>query len=168
MPRPTNQTELLERAEAMYDRLMGEIDGLSLDTIVAGDTVGEWSIKDVIAHLYAWQQMTVRWYQAGEAGENPVTPSEEYTWREIPALNQHIYETYKNVEWDTILSDFKTSHQDTLSLIKMLDNDELFTPQVYNWTRSTTVGAYFISATSSHYDWARKEIRRGLKAKSTA
>lgn len=167
MPRPTNQAELLDRAEAMYAKLMAEIDGLSIDDIVAGDTVGEWSIKDVIAHLYEWQQMTVRWYQAGQAGENPVTPSDDYTWREIPELNQHIYETYKDVAWDTILSDFETSHQDTLSLIKTIDNDELFTRKVYQWTKSTTVGAYFVSATSSHYDWARKEIRRGLKAKQT-
>lgn len=167
MPRPTNQSELLERAEEMYAKLMAEIDGLSTNDIVTDQIVGEWSIKDIIAHLYAWQQMTVSWYQAGNAGENPVTPSEDYTWREIPALNQHIYETYKNIDWDVILSDFQASHQDTLSLIKTIDNDELFTPKIYKWTRTTTVGAYFISATSSHYDWARKEIRRGLKAKQT-
>ncbi|MDR1213109.1 MAG: ClbS/DfsB family four-helix bundle protein, partial [Propionibacteriaceae bacterium] len=39
-------------------------------------------------------------------------------------------------------------------------NDELFSRGVYPWTKSTTLGAYFVSATSSHYDWAMKKLRK--------
>lgn len=33
-------------------------------------------------------------------------------------------------------------------------------PGNYAWTKTTTLGAYFVSSTSSHYDWAMKKLRR--------
>ncbi|MDR1911573.1 MAG: ClbS/DfsB family four-helix bundle protein, partial [Helicobacteraceae bacterium] len=37
--------------------------------------------------------------------------------------------------------------------------DELFTKNKYEWTGTTSLGSYLISATSSHYDWGLKTIK---------
>lgn len=131
MPRPTSKAELLSLAAQTWEALQKELLPLTEADLTAPGLVGDWSAKDVMAHLLAWHQMVLAWYQAGKAGGNPATPSEKYTWQELPALNQEIYE----------------QHQDwPLAQVQ------------------TALGAYFISASSSHYDWARKEIRRGRKA----
>ena len=166
MPRPKTKDQLLELASTNYDKLQAEITHLTPEEMTESGVVEIWSVKDVLAHLTAWQQMTLSWYRIGKTGETPITPSEKYTWREIPALNQEIYETYRDAHLDDIQRDFTTSHEETMALIESIDDEELFTPKVYQWTKTTTVGAYFISATSSHYDWARKEIRRWVKRKS--
>lgn len=165
MARPTTKDDLLKQAQQNYDKLQQEIEHLSEEELVVDGIVGDWSIKDVLAHLLAWQQMTLDWYRAGCRGETPITPSEKYTWREIPALNQEIYETWRDQALDAIRADLQASHENFLSVIETLSNETLFTAKVYPWTKSTTLGSYFTSATSSHYDWARKEIRRGLKTK---
>lgn len=165
MPRPKTKDQLLELASKNYDKLQVEITNLTPDEMTESGVVETWSVKDVLAHLTAWQQMTLSWYRIGKAGETPSTPSEKYTWREIPALNQEIYETYRDDPLDDIQRNFIASHEEAMTLIESIDDEELFTPKVYQWTRTTTVGAYFISATSSHYDWACKEIRRWIKAK---
>lgn len=36
---------------------------------------------------------------------------------------------------------------------------ELFTKRLYSWTGSTSLGAYLVSSTSSHYDWGKKVKR---------
>lgn len=165
MPRPTSKKQLLDSIHQNYDALQKELADLTPEQKTEPGIVGEWSVKDVLAHLTEWQRMTRSWYAAGKRGEDPKTPSEDYTWREIPALNQQIYETYKDAPLDEIERDFLASHDETLTLIETLDDEELFTPKVYKWTKSTTLGSYLTSATTSHYNWARKEIRRGLKAK---
>ena len=38
----------------------------------------------------------------------------------------------------------------------------------YKWTGSTSLGAYLVSATSSHYDWAYKLIKKCLKTSFSA
>lgn len=46
--------------------------------------------------------------------------------------------------------------------MKQLDdfsNEALFSKGFYSWTGTTTLGAYFISNTSSHYDWAIKKLK---------
>jgi len=51
-----------------------------------------------------------------------------------------------------------------LKLAEAHSNDELFSRNVYKWTKSSTLGSYFISTTSSHYDWAMKKLKRHIKA----
>lgn len=165
MPRPTSKKQLIEQSETNWTKLQSLLESMEIDDMIEGGIVGEWSVKDVLAHLLEWQQMTLGWYRIGKRGESPITPSENFTWREIPALNQSIFEKYQHAEFGDIEKQLAISHQATLEAITIMSNHELFTPKIYKWTKSTTLGSYLTSATCSHYDWAVKQIRRGIKAK---
>ena len=56
-----------------------------------------------------------------------------------------------------------SSHRAVLDLAATLTNEELFSKGVYKWTGGTTLGSYFVSATSSHYDWAMKKLKAHQK-----
>lgn len=163
MPRPKTKRDLLEMAEANYRSLLAELEGLTLAQMEAPGVVGDWSVKDVLVHLTAWQQMCLGWYRAGLEGKVPRTPSEKYTWKQTPELNHEIWLAHKDDELAAVRSELEASHGECVETIKSISNEELFESRPYQWTKSTTLGAYFVSATSSHYDWARKEIRRGLR-----
>ena len=47
--------------------------------------------------------------------------------------------------------------------IQTMSNDELFQKNVYDWVGGSTIGSYFVSVTSSHYDWAMKKIKAHRK-----
>ena len=57
----------------------------------------------------------------------------------------------------------KESHREVMTLIEAFTNDELFAKGTFDWTGSSTLGAYGVSATSSHYDWAMKKIKLHIK-----
>ena len=57
----------------------------------------------------------------------------------------------------------RSTHATLQAVIDSYDDADLFTKQRYPWTRSTSVGAYMVSATSSHYAWASKLIRKWAK-----
>ena len=59
--------------------------------------------------------------------------------------------------------DFIKSHGEIVKVIQSLPNEVLFGRGHYRWTGSNTLGAYFVSATSSHYLWARNEIKKGMR-----
>ncbi len=47
-------------------------------------------------------------------------------------------------------------------------DEDLFAKKRYPWTGTTSVGAYLVSATSSHYAWASRLIRKWAMATGAA
>ena len=164
MARPTNKKELLELAQINCSKLLEFIDSLP-DSIKAGiyknnelndrDT----TISDVMCHLHEWHVMMKNWYKVGMSGKKPAIPAEDVTWQTLPVLNRRIWEKYRGTELKKAITLFKKSYQDIMALIEKHTDDELFTRKKYGWTGTTSLGAYFISSTSSHYDWGLKTIK---------
>ena len=50
-------------------------------------------------------------------------------------------------------------------LIESLTDEELFEKKHFPWTGTTNVGAYCVSVTARHYDWATKKIKLYMKQK---
>ncbi|HMB23722.1 MAG TPA: ClbS/DfsB family four-helix bundle protein [Anaerolineales bacterium] len=166
MPRANNKKQLLEDIETEGKALEQLLAGLSLAQMTQPGIVGEWSVKDVLAHLLEWQCMVLKWHTAGLQGKVIPIPAEGLNWSQIPQLNQRIYETYRDTPLADIQKEFKSLHKKTLSTIQSLSDEELFTRGHYAWTRNNTLGTYFVSCTSSHYNWARTNIKKGMKAKA--
>lgn len=162
MARPINKIHLLAESQKEFEALEEYLAGLEPDEMTRPGTLGEWAVKDVLAHLVEWQQMFFRWYEAGLRNEKPAVPTEGYKWSQLPALNQKIFETYRDCPLDEVMQMLQSSHQKTLSLIKTLSDEELTTPGLYRWMNQNTLIAYLAANTSSHYLWARTEMRKGL------
>jgi hypothetical protein len=165
MPRPTTTKTLLETIEFERNALESLLAELSPDRMTEPGMVGEWSVKDVLAHLLEWEQMVLCWHSAGLTGKVPITPSEEFNWAQLPQLNQQIFEKSQNRPLADIQKEFAASYKKTLKIIQGLSDEDLFTRGRYAWTKNNTLGAYFISSTSSHYHWARTTIKKALKTK---
>ena len=121
------------------------------------------NIKDVLAHLHAWHLMLLDWYTVGMSGEKPDMPAKGFTWRTVPDLNKEIQERYAQVMLDDVKGLLRQSYKTIVKMIEMHSDEDLFTKKKYHWTGSTSLGAYLISATSSHYDWAFKLIKKAKK-----
>ena len=57
----------------------------------------------------------------------------------------------------------KESHKNVMAVIEPFSNDELFAKKTFVWTGTSTLGAYCVSSTSSHYVWAIKKIKVYIK-----
>lgn len=108
--------------------------------------------------------MTLGWYTTAMAGGIPEIPAAGHTWRTTPALNSEIWEALQASSLDAELNQLAATHARLLEIIATHSDDELFTKKRYAWTRTTSLGAYLIGATSSHYAWAATKIRTATRA----
>ena len=164
MPRPTDKKGLLELSEINHDKLLefihelpDEIKNKTYNNNELNDR--DKTIADVICHLHEWHLMMASWYKTGMAGKKPAIPAEDVTWQTLPVLNHRIYEKYKGTALQDAIALFKKSHKKMIDIIEKHTDDELFTKKKYPWTGTTSLGAYLVSATSSHYDWGLKTIK---------
>lgn len=104
--------------------------------------------------------MFLRWHDEGMAGGKPAIPAPGYTWKTTPDLNREINARYAETDPVEIRRKPDASHDAVMKLIEGYSNEELFEKKRYKWTGATSLGAYLVSATSSHYDWALKLIRK--------
>ena len=166
MARPTTKDELIAAANAQFGKMMDMVGKMSDEERNAEFLFEDRdrNPRDVLIHLYEWHMMMDRWHTEGTVNKGaPAIPEDGYTWKTLPALNLEIWKKHRNTPLSEAIAMLQWSHTTIMGLIEGHTNDELFSRGVYKWTKTTTLGAYFVSSTSSHYDWAMKKIKKHLK-----
>lgn len=164
MSRPLNKAQLLAAIQKEYIALEKFLAPLTPEQLAFSAAPGAWAVKDVLTHLYEWQQMFFNWYKGGQRGENPAIPAPGYKWSQLPALNQAIYEKHRALSAEEVLALFQRSHQKTVQFIENLPETELSTPGLYNWMNQNTLMSYLNSITAAHYIWALKDCKKIINA----
>ena len=169
MPRPQTKKDLLNLSTVNYNKLISFIEALPIDEQLLEFPEGTMNrrIGDVLAHLHHWHLMLKGWYEVGMSGNVPEIPAKGYNWRTIPALNREIWEKYKEADYFEIKERFQATHAEMMALVEKHTNDELFERKHYPWTGNNAMGAYFIGALSSHYDWGLKLIKKAIKIRKS-
>lgn len=165
MPRPTNKLMLLDAASSNFQKLMDFISTLSEEKVQGSfpEIYLNRNIRDVLGHLYHWHLFFFNWYEIGMKGEKPSIPAEGYTFKTTPDLNRMIQKKYSSTPLFEVQKNLEETHNQIIELIESHTDEELFEKKRYKWTGTTSLGAYLISASSSHFVWALKLIKKALK-----
>ena len=162
MPRPRDKAQLLEQSEMGYQKMIGMIEGMTVEQQEGtfGFEDRDRNVRDVLMHLYGWHQMLLDWERANMAGEVRQFLREGYNWKTYPKMNEEIWEECQGVELGEAKKLLARSHDAVREMIEKHSDEELFTKKYYSWTGSSSLGSYCVSATSSHYEWAMKKIKK--------
>lgn len=186
MPRPQNKADLLALAEKNYDELVKFIGSMSdaekntsFDFSSLNKKEAHWSrdknARDVICHLVEWHKLLFKFVAentkngSGGKSENGKPAivyqflPEPYNWKNYGDMNRAIWQDCQEIPLEKALSDFAESHRKVLELAASFSDEELFAKKHFAWTGTTNLGAYFISTTCSHYDWALKKLKAHRK-----
>jgi hypothetical protein len=163
MDRPATKTELLKSIREERQRLEKSLQGLTDADMVRTTKPSEWSVKDILAHVSAWEQYFLERYQTGLRGEKQVMPE----WSKpgvIDAINKEFYEGNFNRKLSDVKKKFRASHKTILKTVEKIPEEDMFTLAKYDWTGKNTLADYIIVNTSEHYP-AHLKMIEALKKK---
>lgn len=175
MGRPTTKQDLLEAASSNYETLMAFIDSMTEKELStpfnfegeASKKEAHWkrdkNLRDVLIHLYEWHQLLLNWVDANRNGEEKTFLPKPYNWKTYGAMNEFFWKKHQNTSLEEAKQMLSESHAAVMQLAKDFSNEELFSKGVYKWVGGSTLGSYFVSNTSSHYDWALKKLKAHRK-----
>lgn len=175
MARPTTKTDLIQSGNETYNKLMKLLGSIPSEKVtqsfnfdVDGEKQAHWkrdkNLRDVLIHLYEWHQLILNWVSSNQAGMEKQFLREGYNWKSYGAMNVEFWEKHQNTSYENALSSLEESHKKVMNLVEQFSNDELFSKGVFPWVGGSTLGSYFVSVTSSHYEWAMKKTRRFKKS----
>lgn len=165
MPRPTNKEQLIKASEDNFRKLFDLINSMTKEEQekIFSFEDRDRNIRDVLIHLYEWHQLALNWAKANQAGNNMPFLPEPYNWKNYPQMNVEFWKKHQQTPLDQAVKLLEESHSEVMKLINTFTDEQLFIKKHFPWTGTTNLGSYFISSTSSHYDWAIKKIKKHKK-----
>jgi hypothetical protein len=162
MSRPSTREELLVATDARFSRLLALIEAMSDEERAAAFAFDDRdrAVRDVLVHLHEWHVLLLEWVRANLAGTTRSFLPAPYTWASYQGMNVEIWERHQGTTLEEALALTQGSHDDAVALIHDMSDEDLFTKRRFPWTGTTSVGAYCVSATSSHYDWAITKLTK--------
>lgn len=175
MPRPRTKEDLLLAAKENYEKLNTRMSKMSEEELNTSFDFSKdekkkeahWkrdkNLRDVLIHLYEWHRLMLNWVCSNQYGEEKSFIPEPYNWKTYGEMNVAFWKKHQNTSIEDATEMFHKSHKEVLALAETFTNEELFSKDVYKWVGGSVLGSYFVSVTSSHYDWAMKKIRAHQK-----
>ena len=174
MARPATKKDLIEVATTQYDKLWNLINSINeedqnkkftFDKENAGKEA-HWkrdnNLRDVLIHLYEWHQLLLNWVDNNQKGIEKAFLPEAYNWKTYGDMNIEFFKKHQDTSYEKSKELFMESHKKLMELADTFTNDELFSRKIFSWVGNSPLGSYFVSVTSSHYDWAMKKIKKHI------
>lgn len=136
--------ELISTIEAERAKLDALIGTLSDAQMNEPNAVGEWSVKDTLAHLAMWTSRNITVIYQAEQGQKAEELDEMFD--DADALNAADYETQKDRPLDRILSDLRGTHKQLLRRLSAWNEADLFDQTLYSWLRGQSLGDFLVDA----------------------
>jgi uncharacterized protein (TIGR03083 family) len=131
VPQPKSKAHILKRLQAERRRLEQSLASLSPDDMLRPGVVGEWSVKDVLAHLADWEAHMLVWIETARRGDPVEGPDVGLTWKQFDLFNRRIYEAHRDQSLEDVLDYFHSVHRRFMDMVEAMPEDEMLTPSRY-------------------------------------
>ena len=175
MARPTSKTDLMNAAQINFQKLNDLIASMTENELKTPFDFSKdekkkeahWkrdkNLRDLLVHLYEWHQLLLNWVSSNMRDEDRPFLLSPYNWKTYGEMNVEFWKKHQNTSLEDAEKMYSRSHEEVMKLAETFSDNELFTKAIFPWVGGSTLGSYFVSATSSHYDWAIKKLKAHRK-----
>jgi len=115
------------------------------------------STKDIVAHVYSWQQMSLVRLEAAASNREPTFPKAPAgfdldTENDVDGINAWFYETYRDQPWSTIHRNWRAGFLRLLELGDAIVERELLDSSKYPWLRGHPLAFVLVASYDHHQE----------------
>lgn len=148
----------MQELRADLDEVIRQVDE---ERAVAPGSFGEWSFKDLIAHLTGWRLVTAARLEAGLNGTEPVFPwppeleeGVDLDDGDVDEINRWFFETNRAKPLAVVVQESNAAFDRVEHAITVLPEDDLLTPGRLawpHWPPDVALGPGVVRGTYDHY-----------------
>jgi uncharacterized protein YndB with AHSA1/START domain len=155
---PRDTADLLERIQREWAALEHVLAGLS-DEQMEAHAADEWSIKDHLAHLTAWERFMLSHYLQGRPAHEAMQV-DEATWKTLDenGVNAILHERNKARPAAEVLADRRRFHEQVVAALEKMSFADLMRPLFADDPQARPLIGWVIGNTYEHYQEHRATI----------
>ena len=117
-----NRQQLLNRLDSAWAPFQASYAGLPTSLLTEPGVTGDWSVKDIIAHVTWWEKEALRHLPSIIEGERPPRYSEAYGG--IDAFNAMMAEQERDLSLSDVLAQQDDTHRRLIEFIQSVPEDQ--------------------------------------------
>lgn len=126
------------------------------------------SVKDEVAHLFAWQQISIARGEAVISAKPPEYPKwpdglDPDSDDDLDKINAWICHTYHEQTWSNVLKNWRKGFLQFLEIVEAVPEKEMFTLELFPWMAGYSFSQVLIGS-FNHHEEHRLRIQDWLKA----
>jgi hypothetical protein len=154
----------VERERAAWEALLAEVGERRMTEPGAW---GDWTFKDLVAHLNGWNAQTLARLEAAAGGRpEPADPWPADLGDDDDAINAWIYEQNRDRLLGDVIEASRERFARLAEIVQMLPDEALADPNRFAWMEGQAVGAAIVDGElfGHWHDEHESDIRRWLAA----
>jgi hypothetical protein len=153
----TMHTHILAALHEQFARWDALLSGLNAEQAAAPKQPDGWSIKDVVVHLWAWQQRSIARLEGVAEDRAPMFP----VWLpgidpdaegQNAATNAWIFQTYRATPWPEVYAAWRAGYLRFLELGAAIGEADLLDAGRYPWLRGHAPAAILLASYAHHQE----------------
>lgn len=143
-----NKDELIDTLEDEREKFLELLEGFTEAQMQTPGVVGEWSMKDLLAHLVAWEGELVRLLWQTRQGEEP--SSAQFGSEGVDAYNARIFAETKERSLERVMSDYAAVGKQLVRRIEAFSDAELNQVGLFPWLGKRSLWEWIESDSFGH------------------
>jgi hypothetical protein len=154
---------ILRSERTQWEDLLSEV-GISRMELTGA--AGEWSVKDIVAHISAYEQGLVEWLRAASCGETVEFPVLDHP--DLDYRNQLIYSVNRARTLEDVLQEAEEVFRELIQIVASLSEEELLDPDktawfvVHRWKEARPLWRCIADESYNHYKQHVESVREWL------
>jgi hypothetical protein len=169
---PMNMKEhILSALREQFNRWEDLLAGMSEPQILSPQAPSQWSTKDIIAHLMAWQQRSIARMEAARLDREPEFPSwlpeQDPDGEGSPdQTNAWLYETHRDQDWSSVYSDWRVGFLRFLEASEWISERDLLDSERYSWMSGYPLANVLLASYDHHQEHYEKLLPKLLELRA--
>jgi hypothetical protein len=161
-----DKAEILEALEDGQSELAEMLEDLPDELLLVPGVCGNWSIKDILAHLSYWEgQLVTLLFQTSRGMDKPSTA--HFGKESVDQINQRWFETSQERPLDLIWQDWRGVRKQTIRRVNEFSQQDLNDPKRYGWLKGEPLWQWIARDSFEHEDEHSDAIREWLEKRDT-
>jgi hypothetical protein len=164
---PRNKAMLVDSIQSEYSGFKELLSGLAPEDFLHPGVNGDWTVKDVLAHIQVHEERMIAWISKRIGGSLP-SEFQPYDMPEdaLAVVNERIYQENRARELDEVEAAFAQAHRAALALVDAAAEADLFDAARYHLNGGEALWAAVAANTYEHYEEHGRDIRAWLAVRA--
>lgn len=142
-----DKQEMLCRMAEERQKLLQAMEGLTGEQMTRPETVGEWSVKDILGHIASWDEETLK------AVKQLVHEGRPYIMEDldsVDAWNARQVQKKRGLSLGEVVAEFTAVRQELLEVVEGLTEEQLTQRVQYPWPEEGPLQELIAASTFEH------------------